>query len=240
MPHPELRRLAILPLPRAPLPSGMPDSPACAKPQHIATTANPAAEQYVIVIHLQRASPRRIQRPLSRTCRDTGLPGSLVRLRLACRPDWGGKDCKSCTNEKLRLRTPSKWGVAAWICAVVQSLRLPNTKEVAIDRLSRGYRETSSCRAAPTPPTARRPLLLWSDSLGAAHAKNRPPRRALCSAQVAFFLFAALRAVQLSSRTPPAAACAPAAADWGLGDLRAVAGDVFRMILPLLALQGAR
>jgi len=110
----------------------------------------------------------------------------------------------------------------------------------AIAKLSRGYRETSSCRAAPTPPTARRPLLLRPDTLGAAHAKIRPPRRALCSAQVAFFLFAALRTAQRSSRTPPAAACAPAAADWGLGDLRAVAGDVFRMILPLLALQGAR
>ena len=34
--------------------------------------------------------------------------------------------------------------------------------------------------------------------------------------------------------------CAPEAAGWGLGGLRAVASDVFGMILPLLALQGAR
>ena len=40
-------------------------------------------------------------------------------------------------------------------------------------------------------------------------------------------------------QTAPAAACAPEAAGWGLGDLKAVADDVSRMISPLPAFQGA-
>ena len=50
-----------------------------------------------------------------------------------------------------------------------------------------------------------------------------------------------MRAPRCAAQLPtaPAAACAPEAAGWGLGDLKAVADDVSRMISPLPAFQGA-
>ena len=68
----------------------------------------------------------------------------------------------------------------------------------------------------------------------------RVARGALCALTCPSLSTRSGRAPQRFSRPPPAAACAPQPAGWGLGDLRTVAGDIFRMILPLPVLQGVR
>jgi hypothetical protein len=84
------------------------------------------------------------------------------------------------------------------------------------------------------PQRAARDALIYP---GCAHSRSQVRRRTRGGAVSPRALFAsANHAVHAGCR------CKfwTGATGWGLGDLRTVVGDVFHMILPLLALQGVR